>query len=82
MRPSAEPGKTKHHFIGEEDPPVLQAWTKGTLQAEEQALGSISLGSPIFYRGPRRRAPCWAGTSVTLPTASTIHAFVRAPFDQ
>src|SRR6266536_6105311 len=30
MRPSAEKGAPKHDFIGEQDPPVLQAWTKGT----------------------------------------------------
>ncbi len=30
MRPSAEPGNAKRDFIGKQDPPVLQAWTKGT----------------------------------------------------
>src|SRR5215510_14535921 len=82
MRPSAEPGARKRDFIGEQDPPVLQAWTKGTtFKLDSKRLGSISLGSPIFFRDLE------VGTVLgwdlgNLATKVTIHAFVRAPFDQ
>jgi paraquat-inducible protein B len=82
MRPSAERGKAKRDFIGEQDPPVLQAWTKGTTyKLDSKRLGSISLGSPIFFRDLE------VGTVLgwdigDLASRVTIHAFVRAPFDQ
>ena len=82
MRPSAEPGNAKRDFVGEQDPPVLQAWTKGTTyRLKSKRLGSISLGSPIFYRDLD------VGTVLgwdigDLASSVTIHAFVRAPFDQ
>src|SRR5215831_19715929 len=48
MRPSAEKGKPQHHFVGQQNPPVLQAWTKGTsYRLQSRRLGSISVGSPI-----------------------------------
>ena len=82
MRPSAEKGVAKRHFTGQQDPPVLQAWTKGTtFMLDTKRLGSISLGSPIFYRDIE------VGTVLgwdlgDLASHVTIHAFVRAPFDQ
>lgn len=82
MRPSTEKGKPRHHFIGEHDPPVLQAWTKGTtFRLQSKRLGSISLGSPIFFRDLD------VGTVLGwdlghLASSVTIHAFVRAPYDQ
>jgi paraquat-inducible protein B len=82
MRPSAEKGSLKRDFIGEQDPPVLQAWTKGTTyMLDSKRLGSISLGSPIFFRDIE------VGTVLgwdigDLASRVTIHAFVRAPYDQ
>ena len=82
MRPAAEPGVAKRDFIGKTDPPVLQAWTKGTtFMLDSKRLGSISLGSPIFYRDLE------VGTVLgwdigDLASRVTIHAFVRAPYDQ
>jgi paraquat-inducible protein B len=82
MRPSAEKGSDKRDFIGEQDPPVLQAWTKGTTyMLDSKRLGSISLGSPIFFRDIE------VGTVLgwdigDLASRVTIHAFVRAPYDQ
>jgi paraquat-inducible protein B len=82
MRPSANKGHDKRDFIGEQDPPVLQAWTKGTtFKLESKRLGSISLGSPIFFRDIE------VGTVLgwdigDLASKVTIHAFVRAPYDQ
>jgi paraquat-inducible protein B len=82
MRPSTEKGVPRHHFIGEQDPPVLQAWAKGTtFRLKSKRLGSISLGSPIFFRDLD------VGTVLgwdlgDLASNVTIHAFVRAPYDQ
>ena len=82
MRPSAEKGSPKRDFIGEQDPPVLTAWTKGTtFMLDSKRLGSISLGSPIFFRDIE------VGTVLgwdigDLANRVTIHAFVRAPFDK
>jgi paraquat-inducible protein B len=82
MRPSADPGSAKRDFIGEQDPPVLQAWTKGTTyMLDSKRLGSISLGSPIFFRDIE------VGTVLgwdigDLASRVTIHAFVRAPYDK
>jgi len=82
MRPSADSGTAKRDFIGEQDPPVLQAWTKGTTyKLDSKRLGSISLGSPIFFRDIE------VGTVLgwdigDLASRVTIHAFVRAPYDQ
>ena len=82
MRPSAEPGVAKRDFVGKTDPPVLQAWTKGTtFMLDSKRLGSISLGSPIFFRDLE------VGTVLgwdigDLASRVTIHAFVRAPYDQ
>jgi paraquat-inducible protein B len=72
----------KRDFIGKTDPPVLQAWTKGTtFMLDSKRLGSISLGSPIFFRDLE------VGTVLgwdigDLASRVTIHAFVRAPYDQ
>src|SRR5215510_2338664 len=82
MRPSSEPGSPKRDFIGERDPPVLQAWAKGTTyMLDSKRLGSISLGSPIFFRDIE------VGTVLgwdigDLANRVTIHAFVRAPYDK
>ena len=82
MRPSTEKGVPRHHFIGEQDPPVLQAWAKGTtFKLQSKRLGSISLGSPIYFRDLE------VGTVLgwdlgDLASSVTIHAFVRTPYDQ
>jgi paraquat-inducible protein B len=82
MRPSSEPAAAKRDFVGERDPPVLQAWTKGTtFMLDSKRLGSISLGSPIFFRDIE------VGTVLgwdigDLASRVTIHAFVRSPYDK
>jgi paraquat-inducible protein B len=82
MLPSTEKGKSQRSFVGNQNPPILQAATPGTtFILETKRLGSISLGSPIFYRDLD------VGTVLgwdlgDLANSVTIHAFVRAPFDQ
>jgi paraquat-inducible protein B len=82
MRPSTEPGKPQRDFVGQEDPPILQAWVKGTTyRLDTKRLGSIGLGAPVFFRDIE------VGTVLgwdlhDLASRVTIHAFVRAPFDR
>ena len=82
MRPSTEKGKSQRSFIGQRDPPVLAASAKGTTyKLKSKRLGSISLGSPIFFRDLD------VGTVLgwdigDLASDVTINAFVRAPYDQ
>jgi paraquat-inducible protein B len=82
MLPSTEPGKQQHQFIGKEDPPVLPSYVPGTVfHLQAGRVGSLSLGSPIFYRDLE------VGTVLgwelgNMARHVTIHAFVRAPFDK
>ena len=81
-RPSTDQGVAKRDFVGQEDPPILQASVKGTtFRLDTARLGSISLGAPIFFRDIE------VGTVLgwdlhDLATRVAIHAFVRAPFDR
>jgi paraquat-inducible protein B len=82
MLPSAEGGKPQRHFTGSPEPPILSTSEPGTIfKLETKKLGSISLGSPIFYRD------ITVGTVLgwdleDMARHVTIHAFVRAPFDK
>jgi paraquat-inducible protein B len=82
MRPTTEKGKPQRSFVGNHDPPVLQASAKGTtFKLDSKRLGSISLGSPVFFRDLD------VGTVLgwdigDLANNVTIHAFVRDPFDK
>jgi len=82
MRPSSEPGVAKREYVGQEDPPILQASVKGTtFRLDSRRLGSISLGAPIFFRDIE------VGTVLgwdlhDLASRVAIHAFVRAPYDR
>ncbi len=82
MRPATDKGTPQRSFVGNQDPPVLQASAKGTtFRLDTKRLGSIGLGAPIFFRDID------VGTVLgwdlhDLATSVTIHAFVRAPFDQ
>ena len=84
MRPvtDKERGTPKRDFAGQQDPPVLEAWAKGTVyKLDSRRLGSISLGSPVFFRDIE------VGTVLgwdlgDLASRVTVHAFVREPFDK
>ena len=82
MRPSAEKAKPQRHFVGNNDPPILQAYAKGTTyKLRSKRLGSISLGSPIFFRD--LDVGTVLGWSLgDLAEEVTIHAFVRDPYDK
>src|SRR5260370_41388191 len=56
MRPSTEKGVPRHHFIREEDPPDLQAWTNGTtFKLQSKRPGSFSPGATNVFRCHRDR---------------------------
>ncbi|HUB48638.1 MAG TPA: MlaD family protein, partial [Acetobacteraceae bacterium] len=82
LLPGAPGGKPQTDFIGLEDPPVLQSNVPGhTYLLHAARIGSISLGSPIFYRDfDVGEVLGW--DIGDMADSVTIHAFVRAPFDQ
>ncbi|NNJ92162.1 MAG: MCE family protein [Gammaproteobacteria bacterium] len=75
-------GAVQSHFIGLEDPPVVKADEAGkeiVLQAEK--LGSIDIGSPVYYRGIQ--AGEIQGYELGNDRRSVfIHAFIKSPFDE
>jgi paraquat-inducible protein B len=74
--------ETRNEFVGLEAPPAVTVDQKGhqfTLRGE--SLGSIDIGSPIFYR----RVQVGQVTGFSLDkdgTGVTMQVFVSAPFDQ
>jgi paraquat-inducible protein B len=81
MMPGATAGKPLHRFTGREDPPILSEHVPGHIfLLKAKRLGSISLGSPIFYRDLSVGEV--AGWDIAdMAEYVTIHAFVRAPYD-
>ncbi len=82
LLPSAEPAPAARHFTGLENPPVLQSTAEGhTFLLKAALLGSINLGSPVFYRG-LDVGEVLGWDIGDMADSVTIHAFVRAPFDK
>ena len=81
MLPGQTAGKRQRKFIGQENPPVLEADVPGhTFLLKTDRIGSISLGSPVFYRDLTVGQVLGWDLSDMAETV-TIRAFVRAPFD-
>ena len=79
MRPG--PGQPTRHFVALETPPVYQVDVPGkrlTLRAEK--LGSVSPGSPIYFRGIEVGGVLGYQLDENGKDVS-IFAFVRAPYD-
>jgi len=74
--------ETQKDFIGLESPPAITGDQKGhqyTLHGD--SLGSIDIGSPIFYR--RVQVGQVVGFSLAKDgTGVTIQVFINAPYDQ
>ena len=81
LLPGAPNGAPERQFIGLENPPVLQSDVPGTtFLLHATRIGSISLGSPVFYRDfDVGQVLGW--DIADMADSVTIHAFVRAPFD-
>ena len=82
MLPPQTEGKRQLEFTGREDPPILEANVPGTtFVLKASRIGSISLGSPVFFRDISVGEVL--GWDIGDMAASvTIRAFVRAPFDK
>lgn len=74
-------GAPKHEFIGQEDPPILQAHVPGTtFFLKSPRIGSISAGSPIFFRDITV-GEVLGWDSADLTEGVQVKAFIRAPYD-
>ena len=81
LLPSGTSGKTQHQFKGQEDPPLLSAHVPGhTFLLKSSRIGSISVGSPIFFRDLSVGEVLGWDVSHMAENV-TIHAFIRAPYD-
>jgi paraquat-inducible protein B len=81
MLPAATSGNPQRDFTGLEDPPILEAHIPGRVfYLKASRLDSISLGSPIFYRG-LQVGEVLGWDIGDMARYVTIHAFVRAPYD-
>ena len=81
MLPGEAGGKAQHRFVGHEDPPILLANVPGhTFVLKAKKLGSISLGSPVFYRD-LSVGEVLGWDIADMAEYVTIRAFVRAPYD-
>ena len=76
------PGAAQLHFVGLEKQPVIKADEQGKkIVLVTQKLGSIDVGSPIYYQG------LLAGEVLGHELGNDhksiyIHAFIKDPFDQ
>jgi paraquat-inducible protein B len=81
MVPGEAGGKAQRKFVGHEDPPILQANEPGhTFVLKAKKLGSISLGSPVFFRD-LNVGEVLGWDIADMAKYVTIRAFVRAPYD-
>jgi paraquat-inducible protein B len=82
MLPPMTGGKRQRDFVGREDPPILQAHVPGqTFLVKAARLGSISLGSPVFFRD-LSVGEVLGWDIADMAESVTIRTFVRAPFDR
>jgi paraquat-inducible protein B len=82
MLPGPATAKTERNYVGSEEPPVLNAEVPGrTFLLKSDQLGSVSLGSPVFYRG-LSVGEVLGWDIGALAENVTIHVFIRAPFDE
>jgi paraquat-inducible protein B len=81
MMPGQAGGKAQQKFVGQEDPPILQANIPGhTFLLKADRLGSISVGSPVFFRD-LSVGEVLGWDIADMAEYVTIRAFVRAPYD-
>ncbi len=78
----AKSGETTDSFTGLEVPPVIPTDAPGTEFALKAAkIGSVGVGSPIFYRG-LEVGQVLGYDSSNASAGITIRAFVRDPYDR
>lgn len=81
LAPVAKGGHPATHFVGREDPPVLQSEVPGrTFLLRARRIGSITLGAPVFFRD--LNVGQVLGWDIgDMARYVTLHVFVRAPYD-
>ncbi|MGE0226667.1 MAG: intermembrane transport protein PqiB [Acetobacteraceae bacterium] len=81
MRPGNGTDTSVRNFTGLENPPVVDSDVPGhTFLLKASRLGSISLGSPVFFRD-LTVGEVLGWDVADMADSVTIHTFVRAPFD-
>ncbi|MET1028497.1 MAG: MlaD family protein [Dongiaceae bacterium] len=81
MLPPEAGGKPQRKFIGQEDPPILEENVPGrTFLIKASRLGSISLGSPMFFRDISV-GEVLGWEFADRAESVTLRVFVRAPYD-
>ena len=81
LRPGTSADTRKRDFVGLENPPVLETEEAGTtFLVKAERLGSISVGSPVFFRD-LTVGEVLGWDLGTMASSATIHVFVRQPFD-
>jgi paraquat-inducible protein B len=74
-------GSRQNHFVGNEEPPLLQANVPGRIfLLKADRLGSISQGSPVYFRD-LVAGEVLGWNFADMAQSVTIRAFVRTPFD-
>jgi len=82
MLPGQATSAAQRDYVGREDPPVLSSNVPGrTFLLKAARLGSVSLGSPVFFRDISV-GEVLGWDLGDMAQNATIHAFVRAPFDK
>jgi paraquat-inducible protein B len=82
MLPGQATTTSRRDYVGREDPPVLASNVPGrTFLAKANRLGSVSLGSPVFFRD-LTVGEVLGWDIGDMAESATIHVFVRAPFDK
>ena len=79
--PGSTDASPKRDFVGQEDPPILEEHTPGRIfRLKSRRVGSITVGSPIFYRDlDVGKVLGWDISD--MADSVMIQAFVRAPYD-
>src|SRR3954451_13332928 len=79
--PAASRGKKQTTFKGQENPPLVEANVPGrTFLLKSKRIGSISVGSPIFFRD-LAVGEVLGWDIADMAESVMIHAFIRAPYD-
>src|SRR5690349_7560992 len=82
MMPGATEGKPQRTFTGREEPPVLQANIPGhTFSLKANRLGSISVGSPVYYRD-LNEGEVLGWDVAGLAGSVSFSALCRAPYER
>jgi paraquat-inducible protein B len=77
---SPQNGKTQHHFVGLQQPPVLPPQEPGrNFVLTAQQKGNLSRGADVYYKGQLVGAVIWIG--LQPDDSFKLGIFVKAPYD-